>query len=92
LGESGIKIHNWLFQQKAFLEKLGLKGGESGTRDGEIIEEIFNRIGANIMGKRMFEEGEVNWPENAPFHTPVYVLTHEKREPWISREALLFIS
>lgn len=30
----------------------------------------------------MFKEGEANWPENAPFHAPVYVLTHEKREPW----------
>jgi dihydrofolate reductase len=34
------------------------------------------------MGKRMFEEGESNWPENAPFHTPVFVLTHERRAPW----------
>jgi dihydrofolate reductase len=30
----------------------------------------------------MFEQGEVSWPEDAPFHTPAYVLTHEKREPW----------
>ncbi len=35
------------------------------------------------MGKRMFEMGELMWPEEAPFHTPVYVLTHEKREPWV---------
>jgi len=35
------------------------------------------------MGKRMFEGGERGWPEEAPFHTPVYVLTHEKREPWV---------
>ena len=41
------------------------------------------RIGANIMGKRMFDVGERAWPEEAPFHTPVYVLTHEKREPWV---------
>ena len=40
------------------------------------------RIGANIMGKRMFEQGEVSWPAEAPFHTPVYVLTHEKRDAW----------
>jgi dihydrofolate reductase len=31
----------------------------------------------------MFEEGEANWPENAPFHGPVFVLTHEKRQPWV---------
>lgn len=22
------------------------------------------------------------WPENAPFHTPVFVVTHEKRATW----------
>jgi dihydrofolate reductase len=31
----------------------------------------------------MFEQGEIAWPEDAPFHTPVYVLTHAKREPWV---------
>jgi dihydrofolate reductase len=30
----------------------------------------------------LFEEGEVNWPEDAPFHTPAFVLTHEARSPW----------
>jgi dihydrofolate reductase len=35
------------------------------------------------MGKRMFEGGERSWPEEAPFHTPVYVLTHEVRKPWV---------
>ena len=34
------------------------------------------------MGKRMFEAGEQAWPEEAPFHTPVFVVTHEKRDPW----------
>lgn len=38
---------------------------------------------AVLMGKRMFDQGELAWPEEAPFHTPVYVLTHEKREPWV---------
>src|SRR5947209_13626998 len=34
------------------------------------------------MGKRMFDAGEHAWPEDAPFHTPVFVVTHEKRDPW----------
>jgi len=34
-------------------------------------------------GERMFEQGERAWPEEAPFHTPVYVLTHTKRKPWV---------
>ena len=28
-------------------------------------------------------KASVAWPEEAPFHTPVYVLTHEKRDPWV---------
>jgi len=83
LGDEGIKIHNWMFKQKAFLQHINLEGGETDNIDNDIIESIFNRIGANIMGKRMFVEGEANWPEDAPFHCPVFVLTHEKREPWI---------
>jgi len=30
----------------------------------------------------MFEGGERFWPEEAPFHTPVFVLTREVRSPW----------
>jgi dihydrofolate reductase len=82
LGDGGISIHDWMFKQKAFLSHLKLEGGEINNKDSDIIEETFNRIGANIMGKRMFEEGEANWPEEAPFHCPVYVLTHQKRNPW----------
>src|SRR5688572_14126588 len=82
LGDGGTEIHKWLYNQKAFLELLELgEGGETG-KDNDIVNEIINRSGASIMGKRMFVEGEANWPENAPFHTPVYVLTHEVREPW----------
>lgn len=82
LGDGGLTIHQWAFKQKAFLEALQLPGGETGTPDNELVEEIIGRTGANIMGMRMFEEGEANWPENAPFHGPVFVLTHKKREPW----------
>jgi len=35
------------------------------------------------MGKRMFDAGEQMWPDEAPFHTPVFVVTHENRDPWV---------
>jgi dihydrofolate reductase len=82
LGDEGIKIHSWMFKQKSFLSHLKLEGGETNNIDNDIIENTFNRIGANIMGKNMFIEGEANWPEESPFHCPVYVLTHQKRKPW----------
>jgi dihydrofolate reductase len=34
------------------------------------------------MGKRMFDAGEHAWPQEAPFHTPVFVVTHDRREAW----------
>jgi dihydrofolate reductase len=82
LGDRGTTVHAWMYEQRAFRSNLGLaEGGETGP-DNEILEATSARIGANIMGKRMFEEGEANWPEEAPFHTPVFVLTHEVRAPW----------
>jgi dihydrofolate reductase len=71
-----------MFKQKTFLKCVNLEGGESNNNDSDIIDEIFNRAGAYVMGKRMFEEGEANWPEDAPFRAPVFVLTHTTRKPW----------
>jgi dihydrofolate reductase len=46
------------------------------------LEAILKRTGVTIIGKRMFEEGEQNWPEETPFHTPVFVLTRQTRAAW----------
>src|SRR5205809_4136285 len=76
------KLQNWVFQQQFFRKNLKLgDGGETG-RDNRMLEETFNRTGVSIMGKRMFDGGEHAWPEEAPFHTPVFVLTHQVRPAW----------
>lgn len=76
-------LMNWIFNQQYFRETLQLgAGGETGPVN-DMVRYTFERTGAHIMGKRMFEGGERGWPEEAPFHTPVYVLTHEQREPWV---------
>ncbi len=77
-----MALQNWVFQQRFFreIQHLG-EGGETG-QDNRILEETFERTGTSIMGKRMFDQGERSWPEEAPFHTPVFVLTHEIRDPW----------
>ena len=85
----------WIFQQQYFWEnvlRMG-PGGETGPLN-DLVRSTFGRIGANVMGKRMFDQGEIAWPEKAPFHTPVYVLTHEKREPWVrpGRTTFYFIT
>jgi dihydrofolate reductase len=76
-------LMSWLMRQQYFRDKLGFgPGGETGAVN-DMVRRTMERAGANIMGKRMFEQGEISWPEDAPFHTPVYVLTHERREPWV---------
>lgn len=76
------QLQQYVFHQRFFRENLRLgEGGETGV-DNRILEEVFARTGASIMGKRMFDGGERHWPEDAPFHTPVFVLTHQVRAPW----------
>src|ERR1700730_16337783 len=92
-----MELQQWIFPQRFFRENLKLgEGGEEG-RDNDIVRETYERTGASVMGKRMFDGGEAAaagrakrmfdagepaWPEEAPFHTPVYVVTHGKRDPW----------
>lgn len=87
-GVSG-KIHMWMFNQKAFWEYLGMNRGKEDGPDGKLIRDTIARTGAFIMGKRMFEEGEVSWPEDL-YKADVYVLTHEKREPWVQKGTTIF--
>ena len=82
MGQQWMELQQWIFPQRFFRENLHLgEGGEEG-RDNDIVRDTFERTGASVMGKRMFEAGEQGWPEDAPFHTPVFVVTHEPREPW----------
>ncbi|MER7006155.1 dihydrofolate reductase family protein [Dactylosporangium sp. NPDC000555] len=76
------QLQAWVFPQRWFRENLKLgEGGEEGL-DNDIVRETFERTGASVMGKRMFDAGELAWPEEAPFHTPVFVVTHTERDPW----------
>src|ERR687897_130650 len=77
-----MELQRWIFPQRFFRENVKLgEGGEEG-RDNDIVRETFERTGASVMGKRMFDAGEEAWPEEAPFHTPVFVVTHTERAPW----------
>ena len=82
MGQQWTELQQWIFPQRFFRENLKLgEGGEEG-RDNDIVRETFKRTGASVMGKRMFDLGEHAWPEEAPFHTPVFVVTHTERDPW----------
>jgi dihydrofolate reductase len=77
-----MELQAWVFPLRFFRENLGLgEGGEEGL-DDDIARATFARTGASVMGRRMFDLGEQSWPEEAPFHTPVFVVTHRRRDPW----------
>ncbi len=89
-GDGWRDLHAWVFQQRAFRERLKFgEGGETGP-DNRFIEETFDRTGVSIMGKRMFDFGEKSWPADPPFHTPVFVVTHEVRAPWVREGGTTF--
>ena len=61
----------------------------SENADSRVVDESAANIGAHIMGRKMFGpirgdwDGDWRgwWGEDPPFHTPVYVLSHDAREP-----------
>lgn len=82
MGKQWMELQAWAFRQQHFRDTLNIGGkGEEG-RDNDLVRETFARTGADVMGKRLFAAGEHSWPEAPPFHCPVFVVTHEERDPW----------
>jgi dihydrofolate reductase len=89
LGDGGMRIHRWVYDLEAWRERQGLAGGRI-NQDDEVSRETFERTGAFVMGRRMFDEGEVGWSDPPPFQAPVFVLTNYAREPWIRQSGTTF--
>ncbi len=88
LGRGGERLHQWIFDLASWRERHSIDP-RSGTpfsdegetnRDGEVVAEQFEHVGAVVMGRRMFDLGEGPWGDNPPFHMPVFVVTHDARE------------
>jgi dihydrofolate reductase len=88
LGVGGEALHDWAVELAAFKEAHGQKGGAVNASSA-IVKEMFENVGAVIMGRNMFGGGPGPWTpdwkgwwgENPPYHMPVFVLTHHPREP-----------
>jgi dihydrofolate reductase len=74
-----FRLTRWVVNAMSWRERLGFEGGEADT-NSQIIEETFAAAGAYVMGRRMFDGGEVPWGEEPPFRAPVFVVTHRERE------------
>lgn len=90
LGIGGMRLHEWAFALAIFREQHELDAGEI-NESTRVVEESLANIGATVMGRNMFgghpgpwdPKNPWNgwWGVNPPFHHPVFVLTHHKREP-----------
>ena len=89
LGDGGPGLHQWVYELDSWLGRQGMDGGRVG-QDDDLVKEVFGRTGAFVMGRRMFDEGEVGWPDPPPFRAPVFVLTHQSREPWVRQGGTSF--
>jgi dihydrofolate reductase len=88
LGVGGEELHKWMFPTNTFKSMYGGKQGTTGVDDA-FARKSFENVGSWIMGRNMFGpiRGEWNdpdwkgwWGDNPPYHTPVYVLTHHRRD------------
>jgi dihydrofolate reductase len=77
-GDGAIQLHEWIASLASWRERQGLEGGVH-NQDSEIIREWFDASGAVIMGRAMYDYGEIFWGDNPPFRTPVFVLTNRPR-------------
>jgi len=89
LGDGGHRIQQWMYDLESWRERQSREGGQT-NQDDEVSKERFARTGAYVMGRRMFDEGEVGWPDPPPFRAPVFVLTHQGREPWVRQGGTTF--
>jgi dihydrofolate reductase len=88
LGVGGEDLHKWAVELAAFQELHGKKGGAVNASSA-VMQEMFENVGAVIMGRNMFGGGPGPWTpdwkgwwgENPPYHMPVFVLTHHARDP-----------
>ncbi len=56
------ELQAWVFPLRFFRENLKFgEGGEEGI-DNDVARQTFDRTGASVMGKRMFDAGEMSWP------------------------------
>ena len=89
LGDGGEQVHEWMVGTDAFRGSHGGGGGASGP-DNDVVAEVIARSGATVLGRRMFDNGEEPWGPEPPFRQPVFVVTHDAREPLVREGGTTF--
>ena len=89
LGVGADNLHDWAIVTHSWRRMHGEKGGARGI-DNDFMARGLDNIGAWIMGRNMF--GPIRgpwtddtwkgwWGNDPPFRAPVFVLTHQARDP-----------
>jgi len=89
-GNGAQALFDWIHDLASWRERQGMTGGED-NEDSEIMREWFDSTGAVVMGRTMYDTGEVPWGDNPPFRTAVFVLTHRPRQPLVKEGGTTFI-
>jgi dihydrofolate reductase len=96
LGVGGEELHKWLRPTRTFKSMFGGKHGTTGV-DDDFARRGTDNLGAWILGRNMFSPIRGAWPDDAwrgwwgdnpPYHVPVFVLTHHRRESIASQAAM----
>ncbi|CAN7698454.1 dihydrofolate reductase family protein [Mesorhizobium sp. LjNodule214] len=99
LGVGGEALHKWMLGTRTFRKMvLEQDGGTTDTNEA-FAARSFENVGAWILGRNMFGPIRGEWPDeswkgwwgdNPPYHVPVFVLTHHKREPIVMEGGTTF--
>ena len=64
MGENGMKLHDWLFDQKTAI-------------DEKISKEMMNEAGVVIVGRRTYNVAiDEAWDGASPFSIPAIIISH----------------
>lgn len=88
-GDGAEPLFEWIHNLASWRERQGMTGGED-NRDSELMAEWFDATGAVVMGRMMYDTGEVFWGDNPPFRTPVFVLTNRPRPTLVKEGGTTF--
>jgi dihydrofolate reductase len=69
-GDDPGRLSDWMFDPNTKTDA-----------DTAVVDERYATTGAVLIGKRMFDVGFEPWGDPPPFGMPVFIVTHEAREP-----------